>query len=99
MRDVAYMKSPVKSQYLSGAFMFCRRSILDQVNWFSPEYFMYLEDADLTRKMSSISDCIHDPNICVEHEWRRGSHSSFKLMIVAIYSFLLYSLKWGFRFL
>jgi len=58
---------------------------------------MYLEDADLTRKLSLVSECIHDPSVSVEHEWRRGSHKSFKLMAVAIYSFFQYSMKWGFR--
>ena len=47
MRDLAYKKDPVLSTYLSGCFMFCRRSSLEKVNWFYEKYFMYLEDADL----------------------------------------------------
>ena len=97
MRDLAYKKDPVLSTYLSGCFMFCRRSSLDKVNWFFEKYFMYLEDADLTRSLSSVGKCVHLPNLNISHQWAKGSHKSFKLKFTAIKSFIIYSFKWGFK--
>ena len=59
MKDVAYGDQEVESEYLSGAFMLCNRNALDRVGWFSKEFFMYMEDADLTRKMSKLGKCLH----------------------------------------
>jgi GT2 family glycosyltransferase len=97
MRDLAYGHQPVESQYLSGCFMLCRRSCLDRVGWFDPQFFMYLEDADLTRRLSAIGRCIHEPRIRVGHVWARGSHQNLRLRLVAISSYFRYGAKWGFR--
>jgi len=98
MRDIAYRSTPVETQYLSGCFMFCRKSSLEYVNWFDPRYFMYLEDADLTRSAAAIGKCIHLPHVTIGHLWARGSHKLLRLRIEAIKSYVKYSLKWGFRF-
>ncbi len=97
MRSVAYRNKVVESEYLSGCFMFCRVEHLNKVNWFDKRYFMYLEDADLTRMLSKIGKCVHIPLITIGHVWAKDSHTKFKLKIIAIYSFVLYSLKWGLK--
>lgn len=97
MSDVAYSSRPVDSSYLSGCFMLCRRSSLDQVGWFDPRFFMYLEDADLTRRLSSIGRCVHEPSIRVGHLWGRGSHRSLRLKWVAVASYFRYASKWGYQ--
>ena len=98
MRRIAYSTKSVESEYLSGCFMFCRRSSLDHVGWFDPRFFMYLEDADLTRRLSKVGQCLHNPNFEVRHVWARGSHSNIKLRIIAICSFIIYSFIWGLKF-
>ena len=97
MEDLAYKKQVVKSTYLSGCFMFCRVDKLNLVNWFDERFFMYLEDADLTRKLSLISKCVHYPLIEIMHVWERGSHKKLSLKFEAIKSFFKYSLKWGLK--
>ena len=97
MSNLAYSSNFVESQYLSGCFMFCRVDHLNKIGWFDEKYFLYLEDADLTRMLSKIGKCIHVPNLKVGHLWGKGSHKDFKLRIIAIYSFFLYSLKWGIK--
>jgi len=95
MIDKAYSNKIVESEYLSGSFMFCRKESLDKVGWFNKNYFMYLEDADLTRELSKIGKCIHFPQCSIYHVWERGSHKRLNLKFIAIKSFLIYSLKWG----
>jgi len=97
MNKLAYKKRIVDSQYLSGCFMFCRVDSLDKVDWFDQSFFMYLEDADLTRKLSSIGRCIHYPYLRVGHLWARGSHKYLRLKLIAIKSFFIYAKKWGLR--
>ena len=97
MRNLAYGNSIIDSTYLSGAFMLCNRQHLDSVGWFDERYFMYLEDADLTRSLSRIGRCIHVPFFQVGHVWERGSHKNLSLMLHAINSFIQYSLKWGLK--
>jgi GT2 family glycosyltransferase len=41
---------------ISGAFMFCRKEVLDQTGGFDPDYFMYGEDIDLCYRTSSRQD-------------------------------------------
>ena len=98
MRSIAYKNKPVESFYLSGCFMFCRVTILNKVNWFCDQYFMYLEDADLTRSLARYGKCVHLPFIYIQHNWTKGSHKSLKLRLIAIISFFIYSFRWGFKF-
>ena len=97
MRNLAYSNLIVESTYLSGAFMFCRTEILDQVNWFDERFFMYLEDADLTRRLSKFGKCVHHPFFKVRHVWAKGSRNSNYLRMIACISFIKYSLKWGLK--
>ena len=97
MDKIAYGKEIVDTEYLSGCFMFCRVKILNKIGWFDKRYFMYLEDADLTRSLSKYSRCVHIPSIEVRHVWGKGSHKNIFLKIIAIQSFILYSLKWGLK--
>ena len=95
MRDLAYSNSIVESTYLSGSFMLCRTDLLDIVDWFDERFFMYLEDADLTRRLSKFGKCVHNPFFKVRHVWAQGSRKNNYLRIIACISFVKYSLKWG----
>jgi len=98
MNEIAYRNIEVESEYLSGCFMFVRRENLDNVNWFSEKYFLYLEDADLTRKLTTTGKCIHYPFLSIMHVWDKGSHKKLSLKLTAIKSFFIYSQDWGFKF-
>ncbi|EAU75554.1 hypothetical protein [Synechococcus sp. RS9916] len=97
MLDKAYNEEIISSSYLSGCFMLCRTKNLDQVGWFDERFFMYLEDADLTRSLSNIGECLHYPKVKIGHLWARQSYSSPFLFLVAIHSFIKYSMKWGLK--
>ena len=99
MDKLAYGKDYINSEFLSGCFMFFRIEDLNTIGWFDEKFFMYLEDADITRRLSLIGKCIHKPDISVGHVWERGSHKNFKLRLIAIYSYFIYSLKWGLQIL
>ena len=70
-------------------------SIFINSGGFDERYFLYLEDADLTRKLSSFGRCVHFPCASVTHKWGRGNHKDLRLSIVNIISACKYFLKWG----
>jgi len=84
-------------EYLSGCAMLIRTSAFLEVGGFDPQFFLYLEDADITRSLRKVGRTIHLPLETVVHYWGRGSHTDLRLTLVNIHSAWKYFLKWGFR--
>lgn len=83
--------------YLSGCCMLINAQAFRRIGGFDERFFLYLEDADLTRQLSALGRCVHLPIQSVVHGWGRGSHRSFRLMLVTLHSAWIYFRKWGFR--
>ncbi len=83
--------------YLSGCCMVSRASAFLSVGGFDERFFLYLEDADLTRSLAQYGLCIHFPDSSIMHDWGRGSYINFKLMIINLISAWKYFCKWGFK--
>ena len=81
--------------YLSGCCMLMQSEPFFRIGGFDERYFLYLEDADLTREMSLLGRCQHFSGISVVHSWGRGSYKSLRLMLVNLQSAWLYFRKWG----
>lgn len=81
--------------YLSGCCMLMRSDDFQRVGGFDERYFLYLEDADLTRSMARWGRCVHLPVASVVHGWGRGNYRNVKLMLVNIVSAWQYFCKWG----
>lgn len=84
--------------YLSGCCMLIKRQAFEQVRGFDERFFLYLEDADLTRTLRMLGRCIHLPVAAVCHQWGRGNHRSFRLTCVNLMSAWIYFKKWGVTF-
>jgi GT2 family glycosyltransferase len=83
--------------YLSGCCMIIRHQAFAAVGGFDERYFLYLEDADITRRLSALGRCVHLPVARVCHEWGRGNHRSLKLTLVNLQSAWIYFTTWGWR--
>jgi len=95
MQGQAYGNALVSSTYLSGAFMLCRTDRLHRAGWFDPAFFLYLEDADLTRRLAAYGPCVHCPWVMVYHHWARFNRTRPIPFLSAAWSFMIYSRKWG----
>jgi GT2 family glycosyltransferase len=84
--------------YLSGCFMFFRTSALKQVGLFDERIFMYIEDADITRRMHQKYKTLFFPLVTAYHHYAKGSYKSFKLMAYNIHGAFIYFNKWGWFF-
>jgi GT2 family glycosyltransferase len=54
-------------QTISGAFMFIRKKIYDNIGGFDEKYFMYSEDNDLSIRINKISKIIYYPKVITIH--------------------------------
>tara|TARA_B100000674_G_scaffold451231_1_gene421845 strand:+ start:991 stop:1779 length:789 start_codon:yes stop_codon:yes gene_type:complete len=95
MNDHDY-NSVFESTYLSGCCMIIDTSVFINSGGFDERYFLYLEDADLTRSLSRYGKCIHYPYSQITHNWGRGNYKSIRLLFVSIFSAYKYFSKWGF---
>jgi GT2 family glycosyltransferase len=84
--------------FMTGAFMFCRTEVLKKVGGFDPRFFMYFEDADLSRKIQTIGyKTLYYPFVHITHLWQRDSQKRIKMAMVFILSGLKYFQKWGWK--
>jgi GT2 family glycosyltransferase len=81
--------------YLSGCCMLIRSDAFCRAGGFDERYFLYLEDADLTRTLAREGRCVHLPVAGVVHGWGRGNYRNLGLMAVNFSSAWHYFRKWG----
>jgi len=81
--------------FLSGCFMFIRTEALKKVGLFDERFFMYLEDADLSRRIHRVAKTIYYPYVHIYHEHQKDSYKNLKLLKIHIESAIKYFNKWG----
>jgi hypothetical protein len=86
-----------EANYLSGCCMLIRSDAFCRSGGFDERYFLYLEDADLTRTLARYGRCVHLPVASVIHGWGRGNYRNLGLVIVNFASAWHYFRKWGWR--
>lgn len=87
----------MKLDYATGCFMVFDTDVFLELKGFDDDFFMYLEDADITRRVNLISKAIFFPDARVIHAWERGSHKSIKLTTITVQSMYTYFNKWGWK--
>lgn len=98
-RDVYTMRrhkitEPVEVGFCSGCFICIRTDIFKKLGGFDDRYFLYNEDADLTREASKLGKTTFIPSIEVIHLWERAYMKSFKYFVIQISSMFKYFWKW-----
>jgi GT2 family glycosyltransferase len=84
-----------EAPYLSGCCMLIRTEAFLRIGGFDDRYFLYLEDADLTRSLARHGRCVHLPEAAITHGWGRGNYRNLSLMLVNLISAWHYFRKWG----
>jgi hypothetical protein len=95
MRDCDYARPISGIEFPSGCCMFFRTEVLKKLGGFDPAFFMYMEDADLGRRLLKISQTVYVPSVKVVHKWARGTHNNWALRWATVRSVWLYWKKWG----
>jgi len=93
MQDVEITK-PVEIDFCTGCFMVIRTDLFKKIRGFDDRYFMYFEDADLTREVKKSMKVIFYPYAHVYHKWSRASSKKIKYFIIQVQSMFRYYKKW-----
>lgn len=96
MRDED-LSRPREIEFCSGCFFVVRTEIFQKMGGFDEGYFMYVEDADITRKALRLGKVMYVPQVHVYHAWHRDTRKKWKNFWMQIASMLRYWRKWGFR--
>jgi hypothetical protein len=80
---------------LTGCFMLIRSSIFRELGGFDENFFLYLEDYDLTRRIGRKAKTVYYPRAIITHEHARGSYKSNRLLLAYAISAIRYFSKWG----
>ena len=86
---------PSEIPSLSGCFLLVRTSIFRSLGGFDEQYFMYMEDVDLVRRIGDIARTVYDPSVTVTHAFAKGSYLSKELLFYHLTSAMKYFRKWG----
>lgn len=98
-RDIYTMKNTVFTQptpveFCSGCFMAMPTEMFRQVGGFDDRYFLYFEDADLTRMIRKTHQTIFNPDVSVTHVWGRAGAKKLKYFLIQVCSMFRYFHKW-----
>lgn len=97
MDDMDYSK-PFDVPFAQGSFWVIRTELLKEIKGFDDRFFMYMEDADLSKRVNEVSRIKYLPNTTVIHKWERGSHKNATLLKYHLKSMFRYFKKWGFKY-
>lgn len=89
------LTKPRLIEFCTGSFMAVRTDVLKKIGGFDPEYFMYVEDADLTQKVLQEGEVWLVPQFSAVHAWHRApmrDAGKFKMQLVSMGR---YFKKWG----
>lgn len=92
------LSQPQEVQFCSGCFFVIRTEVLRAIGGFDPGYFLYVEDADITRSAMRHGKAMFVPESYVCHSWHRAAHSAPVAFCRQLGSMLRYFGKWGFCF-
>lgn len=90
-----YLNTPREIEFCTGSFMAIRTDVFTKMGGFDPDYFMYVEDADLTQKALQYGKVYLAPQFGAIHAWHRApmrDAGKFKMQLISMGR---YFKKWG----
>lgn len=81
-------------EFCTGCFFLIRSEVFLGLGGFDERFFMYLEDADLSKRVKELGRIVYYPAVSVTHLWERESAKSFKYLLIHFMSYFKYLLKW-----
>lgn len=91
------LSQPREIQFCTGSFFCIRTDVFKKMGGFDPGYFMYVEDADITRKAMQYGKVYLLPQFSAVHAWHRNPSRDARHFTLQLGSMLRYFRRWGFR--
>ena len=90
------LKHSFYPEFIHGSFLLFKTEYFLKIEGFDERYFLYMEDADICRKIDAINKKkMYFPDEQIYHIYRKGSSKSLKLFFYHLVSAFKYFLKWG----
>ena len=86
---------PRQIEFCTGSFMAVRTDVFRQIGGFDEDYFMYVEDADLTQKVLRCGKVYLVPQFRAVHAWHRAPMRDAGKFKMQLASMIRYFKKWG----
>ncbi len=80
--------------FCSGCFIAVRTDVFKKIGGFDERYFLYNEDADITRMAQRCGRTVYAPQFKVIHLWERAYMKSRKQFFIQLSSMFKYFWKW-----
>lgn len=96
MQDMDYNR-PFDVPFAQGSFLMIRTELFRRLGGFDEQFFLYMEDADLCKRVNEVSILRYCPMAAVIHKWERGSHKNKTLFQMHLKSMRIYFQKWGWK--
>lgn len=94
LQEMDYSK-PFRVPFAQGSFLVVKTKAFEWLEGFDPRYFMYMEDADLSRGINLITEGVwYCPDTTVIHRWERGSHKDPQLLKYHFQSMFRFFRRW-----
>lgn len=90
--------TPYEIHFCTGCFFCIKNHVLKEMGGFDERFFMYFEDADLSRRVNQKYRIFFYPHAVVFHEWKRENTRSAAGRKRFLHSMGLYFNKWGWKF-
>lgn len=95
-RQDEQISEATKVEFCTGCFFVIRTEVMKQLGGFDSRYYMYFEDADLSREVRNLGyDVIFYPMVTAIHMWRRENTKSIKGVFRFLSSMIKYFCKWS----
>lgn len=91
------LTKPQEIDFCTGCFFVIRTEVFRAMGGFDESYFVYVEDADITREAQKFGKVMYVPDVRVRHAWHRDARRRWKNFWLQILSMLHYWHKWGFE--
>lgn len=88
---------PFQVPFGQGSFLVIRTELYKRLHGFDDGFFMYLEDADLSKRVNQVSKLMYFPGATIIHKWKQGSHKNLRLFKYHVNSMRYYFHKWGYK--
>ena len=90
----ATFDAPMDVTFCTGCFFVIRTDVFKALGGFDERFFLYCEDADLTRRALAHGRAVCLPQTSVIHAWERGSAHNLHLLRIHLSSLHKYFRKW-----
>ena len=99
MHDLPEDRPSSDIPHVSGCFMLCRADALREVRGFDGNYFLYFEDFDLSRRLSSKGRVVYLPAMKIRHLGGNAAGKGISHVALFTRSAWRFFSTWGWRFI